>query len=188
MMKGTTNSSSPTKIFKRSSIWKRNKWICLLIGGIKRNMSPAKSDSIHFLYLIFQSIYSYTRSFQSIFSLSPSYLLLLNFIFSIYSPLHNTSLPFSFKSNIIPLTFISYFTFFNLKFFNSLSLLFLILSPSLNFTNQPTKMFKNIFNIAKIATFNKATPLKFFKPTSAIHYKINYAFTSTSNPSQVALM
>jgi hypothetical protein len=49
-------------------------------------------------------------------------------------------------------------------------------------------MFKNIFNIAKIAAFNKVTPLKFFKPTAAIHYKINYAFTSTSNPSQVALM
>ena len=49
-------------------------------------------------------------------------------------------------------------------------------------------MLKNIFNIAKIAANNKFAPLKLLKPTTAIQFKINFAFTSTSNPSQVALM
>lgn len=49
-------------------------------------------------------------------------------------------------------------------------------------------MFKNIFNLAQIATKTKFVPFKLFKQSSVINYKLTFAFTSTSNPSQVALM
>jgi hypothetical protein len=49
-------------------------------------------------------------------------------------------------------------------------------------------MLRNIFNITKLAFGKKTVPVSLLKQAPALHFKLNYLFTSTSNPSQVALM